>query len=154
MLIHPDSPERISRLYGRGRESDRWKTQTQLHDPENGVEGNCTQAVFASILAKELSEVPDFNTIHKDDVHAGPYWHHLREWCREQGYDLVMLGGNLAFPGLYLADGPSPRGVTHFVVMKDGELHHDPHPSRAGIMEVKHVWILLPNDPARLRLRV
>jgi hypothetical protein len=131
----------------------RWKTQTQLHDPENGIEGNCTQAVFASIFGLELDEVPDFNTIHKDAPHAGHYWHHLETWVRERGFELQMTRSDMSFDGLYLADGPSPRGVGHFVVMKDGALFHDPHPSRAGITEIKHNWVFQPLDPAAFTLK-
>ena len=131
----------------------RWKTQTQLHDPEKGIEGNCTQAVFASIFDLPLTEVPDFNTLHKDDEHAGPFWRHLRDWCKERGWQLQMWRKEYAPEGLYLADGPSPRGVSHFVVMRDGVLWHDPHPSRAGISEVRHTWLLLPLDPSLLTLK-
>lgn len=126
----------------------RWKTQTKLHDPANGVEGNCTQAVFASILGLELDEVPDFNTIHQHAEHSGYYYDHLERWCREKGFQLTMLRADNVFGGYYLADGPSPRGASHFVVMKSGSIHHDPHPSRAGILMVKHIWILLPPDPS------
>lgn len=49
---------------------------------------------------------------------------------------------------MYLASGISPRGVHHMVVMKDGKLVHDPHPSKAGIGEVEHLWLIVPIDPA------
>ncbi|AXQ68601.1 hypothetical protein HOU00_gp062 [Caulobacter phage CcrPW] len=129
----------------------RWKTQTKTHDPENGIEGNCTQAAFASLLGLELDEVPDFNTLHQGDENAGAFWHHLHTWCREQGWHLQMRPANQVPNVLYLADGPSPRGVGHFVIMKEGEIYHDPHPSRAGILEVKHTWMLLPVDPAEMK---
>lgn len=131
----------------------RWKTQTQVHDPENGIEGNCTQAAIASLLGLELSEVPDFNTLYKDAPHAGHYWHAIDVWFLERGYDFRMMKGDTCFDGIYLADGPSPRGLGHFVVMKDGSLHHDPHPSRAGITSIRHNWILIPTDPSRLQLK-
>lgn len=45
-----------------------------------------------------------------------------------------------------------PRGVSHMVVYHDGKLAHDPHPSRAGILEVKRTWVLAPLDPARIAI--
>jgi hypothetical protein len=126
----------------------RWKTQTQVHDPANGKEGNCTQAVVASILGLDLDEVPDFNLLHKDDPHAGPYWQHLEEWFAERGWCFLIGPGDRSYETYYLAAGPSPRGVSHFVVMRDGAVVHDPHPSRAGIERISHTWVLMPLDPA------
>jgi hypothetical protein len=127
----------------------RWKTQTNLHDPENGIEGNCTQAAIASLLGLELDEVPDFNLLHKDDPHAGFYWKHLDDWFAERGWSWQMRSKDYQPLGLYLADGKTERGTFHFVVMENGEMVHDVHPSRAGLLAVSHVWVLLPLDPAK-----
>lgn len=126
-------------------------TQTILHGTEPGKDGNCTQAVLATILGLPLEEVPDFNNIHRDKPHSGWYWNHLRTFCLSKGWHFQMLSGERTYPTLYLASGPSARGVEHFVVMKNGVLYHDPHPSRSGIEHVRNVYILLPVDPADMQ---
>lgn len=48
---------------------------------------------------------------------------------------------------LAIAGGPSPRGNNrgHAVMMIDGEVHHDPHPSRDGLAgDVEEWWWLEP----------
>ncbi len=127
---------------------NRFKTQTKLHDAEKGIEGNCTQAAIATIMGLELDEVPDFNTLHKDKPHSGYFWGHIAKWFYSRGYIFQMSDPKYSWPCLYLASGPSPRGVSHIVVMEDGKLVHDPHPSRAGILSVDRNYILLPIDPS------
>lgn len=45
--------------------------------------------------------------------------------------------------GFAIAGGTSPRGVPHAVVTLDGELWHDPHPSRAGLVSIDEFEILI-----------
>lgn len=129
--------------------TDRLHTQTILHDPERGVEGNCCQAAFASYLGLPLQAVPDFNTRHQHAEHTGYFWDDVRRWFLGQGYLLQMMDKTYAADVLYLASGPSPRGVDHMVVYRAGELFWDPHPSRAGIARVKNVWVAVPVDPLK-----
>ena len=42
----------------------------------------------------------------------------------------------------YLASGPSERNCKHIVIMYNGKLIHDPHPSRKGLLEIEAIWIL------------
>jgi hypothetical protein len=44
------------------------------------------------------------------------------------------LAGNPGVP--YLVKGKTLRGRKHIVIYKDGELHHDPHPSNEGLSEL------------------
>lgn len=122
-------------------------TQTILHGQFEDKEGNCTQAAVATLLGLPLDDVPDFNNIHKDKPHSGWFWNHLRTFFLSKGYHLETMGGRRSFSGLYMASGPTIRGTQHIVVMHDGALYHDPHPSRAGILEVKTVYVPLPIDP-------
>lgn len=68
---------------------------------------------------------------------------HLR--LRQRGWFFAHLWKN-APRGLAIAGGSSPRGLAigHAVVVKDGKLWHDPHPSRAGIVDVEGYDILIP----------
>lgn len=124
----------------------RWVTQTKFYDPSLPPEvctGNCTEAALASLFAIRLDEVPSMQ-----GLTGSKYWNALEDFVRSRGYSLSMRGSSYHPKGLYLADGPSERGCGHFVVMQNGELAHDPHPSRAGLLHVENVWVLEALDPA------
>lgn len=109
--------------------------QEFLHDKAAGVEGDCFRAVLASILERPIAEVPHFADITKGQG-ASEFWESVYEWLETQGYEYVSTKvapeGALEFHSL---SGPSPRGngTYHAVVGLNGEVAHDPHPSRAGI---------------------
>lgn len=117
--------------------------QTKLHNPENGINGNCMAASFASILELPLSEVPKF-----EDMGKKKWFRNLKDWLEKIGFTLLEWKEETWLPGYYLASGKSERGFDHTVVYKDGKLMHDPHPSRTGIKKVNEIWALLPIDPS------
>lgn len=126
----------------------RWVTQTKFYDPSQPPEvctGNCTEAALASLFGIGLDDVPSMQGLAGSD-----YWDALEAFVRSRGYSLWMRPPSHYPAGLYLADGPSERGCGHFVVMRDGEMVHDPHPSRAGLLNVERVWSLAALDPAAL----
>jgi hypothetical protein len=55
-----------------------------------------------------------------------------------------VLHGGQSPDALYVAFGVSPRGTRHAVVMRNGELVHDPNPKRGGIALVEEAWLLVP----------
>jgi len=124
-------------------------TQTTFHDTTNLASGNCTEAAVASILGLDLSAVPNFRA---DGLEPWRFWSAFRRFIRSQGFEPLMMNGNMMPDAPYLASGMSARGVPHMVVMRGGELLHDPHPSRSGIEKQDHVWLLLPSTLSRPRL--
>jgi hypothetical protein len=125
---------------------DRWITQTRFYDPARPADvcsGNCTEAALASILGLRLEDVPSFYGLRTSE-----YWQALTDFCTSRGFELYRIDGERIYDGLYLVDGPSERGCGHFVVMRNGKLVHDPHPSRAGLRSIVNTWLLLPHDPA------
>lgn len=130
------------------QDDSRWVTQTKFYDPSQPPEvctGNCTEAAFASLFGIGLDDVPSMQGLAGSD-----YWDALESFVRSRGYSLWMQPPSHYPVGLYLADGPSERGCGHFVVMRDGKMVHDPHPSRAGLLNVERVWSLTALDPAAL----
>ena len=124
----------------------RWVTQTKFFDPSQPPDvctGNCTEAALASILGIGLGDVQSLQ-----GLRGGDYWFALEDFVTSRGFQLHKIEGARVFDGLYLADGPSPRGCGHFVVMRDGKMAHDPHPSRAGLLSVENTWLLIPHDPS------
>ena len=95
---------------------------------------NCMQCCVSYMLGLPLESVPDFAT------DGG--WERFSEFVESKGYAAVMLPGNSEFEADYLASGTTERGTSHMVVMNDGKLVHDPHPSNAGLVEVQCVWLL------------
>lgn len=115
--------------------------QTAFYSEEEGTRGNCCQAAVASILNLPLSEVPNFI-----DAGAG-FWTAFYAFFEGRGLRARNYGGMSKAPlnEYFLASGPAERGVHHMVVMYNGELAHDPHPSRAGLLSVDHIHIIREN---------
>lgn len=100
--------------------------------------GNCQQAAVASILGLPLEQVPNFN-----DCMEG-FWQGYENFLLSKGFIDVRLPGNHVPECFYLAYGKSARGVLHACVYRDGHLAHDPHPSRAGLVAVDEVHLIVP----------
>lgn len=117
--------------------------------------GNCVAACVATLLDLPLDRVPHFiefgiaygDSQEVESVSAGNNW-----WA--------MMLGFLAGHGLWVVEldkvtdaevdepvlvaGMSPRGVVHQVIYRSGRLWHDPHPSRAGLLDVRKVLAVRP----------
>jgi len=119
--------------------------QTTFYDPEaeDPNKGNCTEAAVASILGLQLSEVPRF---HQEGGDAVDFWSAFEDFLTGRGLYVLREEGNFVPECMYLASGPSKRGCKHMVVMQDGKLVHDPHPSRAGLLSVDFIHLLIPKD--------
>lgn len=138
-------------------------TQRVLADPTrgdghaaDGTPGDCFRACLA-MLADVDYELAPHAVMHLS------WYERAREFIREhvpggdlQCYnwdgttDLYGVGGGRHV----IATGPSPRGNFKHCVMADsatGEILHDPHPSRAGLLAIELVDAIVPlNDPANL----
>ena len=127
--------------------------------------GNCLAACVASILELSIEEVPNF----REAPHAETT---MKEWLAERGYSVfrytvlspeeltttffdtgrgvyVILGGDGPRKN---ADGRTKQHAVVGVAAGYGiKIVHDPHPSRAGLIDKGHrfVWLLvhgsLPN---------
>lgn len=111
--------------------------------------GNCYSACIATILDLPIDEVPTFVQTHgPDDEATGPvWWMAARAWVADRvGVDLAYTEGKprdlfdevpeSPWQWYAIACGKSPRGDhNHCVVVDlDGNLVHDPHPDRTGIV--------------------
>ena len=97
---------------------------------------NCMQCAAAYMLGLPLAEVPDF-------VQAGSEaWEAFYEFFAARGFTAEMFPPNVEIEGDYLASGDTARGTSHMVVMRGGNLLHDPHPSNAGLTAVRVVWLI------------
>ena len=125
-------------------------TQTHFGWPS----GNCVQSTWATMLGVPLDYIPplDPGTAAK----LGVEQHQLeRAWLGSLGYALVELSvdptetlpdevlDNMP-PTPHLMSGISPRGYGHRVVGVGGRVYFDPHPSRAGLVSVYSVGLIVP----------
>lgn len=105
--------------------------------------GDCLRACVASVLDLDPNEVPHF--VQYIEHPAGSemlWWWALVGFCAWHGWKArYQLGGDPP-SGWSLADGLSPRGHAHVCVAYDGEVMHDPHPSRGGLTRIDG-WITL-----------
>lgn len=119
-------------------------------DPKR--KGNCVAACIASLLDVPLDQVPHFVEygIHygDDDVdkvsNGNAWWAMMLGYLAARGYWPVELEKVTdAEPGEFLlVAGMSTRGALHQVIYRDGQLWHDPHPSRDGVLDVQEVLAL------------
>jgi hypothetical protein len=111
--------------------------QTRCHNGD--IRGNCFRACIASLFDLPLEKVPAFEdakeshewhdmTLNFIDEHGCEYWGVTQDWNSIGPEEIAGMGGYV------IASGNSPRGDwKHAVLWKDGQLAHDPHPSREGL---------------------
>lgn len=140
-------------------------TQTILAERDDGhsgdgLPGDCLRAAVASLLDLPVESVPHFA------VYVDWFWA-MRRWARERdgdftyfpfpvpdqyaaGWESVQTWGREHQANVLLS-GPSPRGPFWHVVVGNVDLQviHDPHPSRAGLTEVRDAIVYCqPYEPA------
>lgn len=118
--------------------------QLFLHDPANGIFGDCFRTALACLFDLEPAEVPHFcNGRESMDVND-----EIAAWLSARGYRLARIlyddsckpeealysfGTNN--PGLYyLFSGTSRTGCNHVVIARGCEIVHDPSLVDSGIV--------------------
>lgn len=101
---------------------------------------DCFRACVASILNLPLAAVPAFmQGLAPGEAVPAPREHDMLLWFVRRGlyliglplaapsFDVLLKAIAAHHPGLHcVAAGKSPRGTDHAVVVKDGEVAHDP----------------------------
>lgn len=121
--------------------------QTILHEPEKGIAGNCAQSAFASILDLDINLVPHFadGLLDNSEENGEIYMDRINSWLKTLGLGLISFSvgpeyltdwaGSLSeATEYYLISGWTERETYHVCVGKDGEVVHDPHPSKSGLL--------------------
>lgn len=114
-------------------------TQTLLAEQVEGIPGNCMQAAVASLLDMQLEAVPHFVLF--EDWPAA-----FRLWLGGFGYEWQCHAPDAVVVGRYIMVGHSVRGLGHACVAEAGRVVWDPHPSRAGLVSVDEIWLLVPAE--------
>lgn len=110
--------------------------------------GNCLSACIASLLELPIADVPYFF-----DPEEGSH-ERLQAWLKAKGFFAHTVGWSAEWQaeltsaaGYHIVCGKSARGP-HAVVGHGGEIVHDPHPSRGGLISKDSICFLVPLDPA------
>lgn len=112
----------------------------------DGIPGDCLRAAAATALGVDVGELRHYAMFLS-------WFNAMRLDARRHGLDwFLTVDGQLpvAEASLSLASGPSPRGSFWHVVVVDhaNEMVHDPHPSRAGLVDHRDLFVLtLPYFP-------
>lgn len=112
--------------------------QTILHDPPRS-HGDCFRCVIASILELPPDDVPHFSEQAKDSADERRL---LREWLAPRGLAYFEIEWKMEFLENWKSEfafhhvlsGVTVRGTRHACVGFAGEVVHDPHPSKAGLL--------------------
>ncbi len=102
-------------------------------------------------LANQPVELPLVRVPHFCDG-ANEYWYRdFERWLYPHGLAPLMVNpeGCPSLDDTYsIASGPAERGHMHSVVACCLDIVHDPHPSRAGLIEVKDYIFFVKINPA------
>lgn len=80
-----------------------------------------------------------------DDVRATWNTYHNAVVAELHAHHWTYLDTGTRIPkGYAIACGKSVRGLDHAVIVLDGELWHDPHPSRAGLTSIICYELVVP----------
>lgn len=117
--------------------------------------GSCVKAAYATIFGCSIDQIPDLDpgTAARNGQEQGD---RERMWLTSIGYELIEISAHpdegLAPEVLdcipedmtHLISGISPRGYGHRCVGVGGRVVWDPHPSRAGLVSIYSIGILVP----------
>lgn len=76
---------------------------------------------------------------------AEDWWEALQEWLKLQDKVALIKTDGQPDAEYYLGIGPAERGVYHSCIYDKNGMIFDPHPSRAGLLEVKYYIVLAPS---------
>lgn len=96
------------------------------------------QCAVAYLLQMPLDKVPHF----AESGEGEECWDMFDDYFLSLGEVICMYPPTKTIAKPYLASGDTARGTKHMVVMQNGQLLFDPHPSDEGLTKITCVWIL------------
>lgn len=129
--------------------------QTTFSDAAAGTHGDCCRACVATILQIDPATLPHpikdggWNTAFHKALREMGYALRTVDYDRRLSPDAMIRDvnwGGYEVPRIVMAAGMSPRGVRHAVVYDRfaERVVHDPHPSRAGLVEIEAFDYIAP----------
>lgn len=109
-------------------------------------EGNCFAACVATITGLDLAMLTDALGCGDGSGEAEHWFDRAARVLGGHGWT-ITYDTTEAPAGACIASGPAVRGLLHSCVAWNGVVVHDPHPSRAGLLEVTDYITLTPTPP-------
>lgn len=137
--------------------------QTTFSDSKAGTHGDCFRACVCTMIQLDPSELP--HPIAPD----GGWNTKIFGALRDRGLAVRTMGvtaetmlmkvlvdlhwGAFEVPQIVMAAGMSPRGVRHSIIWNrtTRSMVHDPHPSRAGLVEIDAFDYVAPFPPPKFK---
>ncbi len=124
-------------------------------DAPEAEQGNCLAACLATIFGLGLEQVPDFT----GEIVGGGWFFTLQRWLKARNLSILMLPSDaMDKPAGYSMAGVDSETLGpdcgHMVVMKNGQLAHDPNPRAkrsADDYKVLEYWAFTCVDPSMNR---
>lgn len=143
-----------------------YHTQLYLHQPEQGMYGDCYRTAYACLLDLNPGDVPHWGLPKYEEI-----WRKSRnEWLAERGYIIIEfaiqaeeLRSALVYMAhwnyhiLYILSGISANRVPHVVIAQGGQIIHDPSQDQSGIISPLEngcfeIEIIVRKDPAVVQM--
>lgn len=110
--------------------------------------GNCLAACVATLTGLDIEAVSEAIGMSDGGTYVDGVWQGGEHWydrfcraMRERGYEVHYSESDVP-DGFCIMSGPAERGLLHSTVALNGEVWHDPHPSRAGLLEITdYLWL-------------
>lgn len=105
--------------------------------------GNCLATAIACMMDINDPELVFQTQLYFD---SSDWATQLHEWITIKGWEMGDLVGHQYDNSFYLVTGVSPRdkNIFHICIYQNGNLWHDPHPSRDGILTNQFFEYLVP----------
>lgn len=122
--------------------------QTKIHNPKEGIRGNCMIACFANVLGLKIEQCPRIEELFDCTKPQGFWYDVLLLWLNKHGFKLgaSSMMEDMPLDTYIFVAGESPRdsSISHQVIYLNGELEFDPHPSNQGIVgePTRYEWLV------------
>ena len=126
-----------------------YQKQANLHDPDNGIYGDCYRTCLAGMLGFDRDSVPHFVTTMDPEKWESEVQPKYDAWLLERGLQelAINLPGDVSvddvlawqkarsfIPTVSMLVGKSLTGCNHSVLVSEGKIIHDPSITDAGII--------------------
>lgn len=111
------------------------------------IPNGCWPACLAGLtgIAREQLDchVPADPSFLSDEAAWAAYCSVLLTELEAHGFAYLCVGDRIP-RGFAVGVGTSPRGTDHACIVYDGQLYHDPDPSRAGVERFRYFEVVVP----------
>lgn len=115
----------------------------KIYQTRFGKKDDCLRACLATMLMLKIEDIPELSDIDTWVVE-------LNKWLVTKEIYAVVYWAKWKPPkeAFVIACGKSPREISHCVIMKNGEVVHDPHPECGGLVgKIEDYLLLVPLKP-------